>query len=188
MLKDPLFHFLLIGAAVFALFYQVADPNIDRPNRIVVTADDIDRMSALWMRRWQRPPTPAELEGLIKAHIREEVLYREARALGLEQDDTIVRRRMAQKMEFLFEDLAPLAEPTEEELRVFLEDNAGRFRESARFSFTHVYLSAERRGEQAVQDASILLDDLRIQGAAADPVAVGDPFMLDHRFDDLSER
>ena len=79
------------------------------------------------MRRWQGPPTPAELEGLIEAHIREEVLYREARALGLEQDDTIVRRRMAQKMEFLFEDLAPLAEPTEEELRVFLEDKCRAF-------------------------------------------------------------
>ncbi len=187
-LKEPLLHFLLIGAGLFVLFYQVSDEDGDRNDRIVITADDIDRMAALWSRRWQRPPTPAELDGLIASRIREEVLYREARALGLEQDDTIVRRRMAQKMEFLFQDIAQPAEPTEEALQVFLQQNVARFREPARFSLMHVYLSTDRRGEQAVQDAQLLLEDLRIQGADADPTAVSDPLMLGHRFVDRSER
>ncbi len=187
-LKEPLLHFLLIGAGLFVLFYQVSDEAAERADRIVVTADDIDRMAALWARRWQRPPTSAELDGLIASRIREEVLYREARALGLEQDDTIVRRRMAQKMEFLFQDIAQPAEPTEAALETFLQQNVARFQESARFSFMHVYLSSDRRGGQAAEDARLLLDDLRIQGAEADPAAVSDPLMLNHRVVDRSER
>ncbi len=187
-LKEPLFHFLLIGAGLFVLFYQVGDNTAGRADRIVVTADDIDRMAALWSRRWQRPPTSAELDGLIESRIREEVLYREARALGLEQDDTIVRRRMAQKMEFLFQDIAQPAEPTEEALEAFLQQNVARFQESARLSFMHVYLSTDRRGRQTAQDARLLLDDLRIQGEHADPTAVSDPLMIGYRFVDRGER
>ena len=188
LLKEPLFHFLLIGAGFFVLFHQTGDSSAERPDRIVVTADDVDRMATLWSRRWQRPPTSAELEGLIESRIREEVLYREARALGLEQDDTIVRRRMAQKMEFLFQDIAGQVEPTDEALQAFLQQNIARFRESARFAFMHVYLSTDQRGEQASHDARVLLDDLRTQGEDADPIAVSDPFLLGHQLADRSER
>ena len=187
-LKEPLLHFLLIGAGLFVVFYQVGDSTAARSDSIVVSADDIQRMTALWSRRWQRPPTSAELEGLIQSRIREEVLYREARALGLERDDTIVRRRMAQKMEFLIEDLAPRSEPTEADLQVFLKENTERFQESGRFSFMHVYLSVDQRGDQALPAAQLLLDDLGIQGKDADPVLVSDSFALGYRFEDHSER
>ncbi len=187
-LKEPLFHFLLIGAGIFVLFYQVADPSSERPDRIVVTTDDIKQMSALWSRRWQRPPTPTELDGLIESRIREEVLYREALDLGLERDDTIVRRRMAQKMEFLFLDLTESTPPTDEELEVFLRENSERFQQSARYSLMHVYLSTEQDAEQAYANAQLLLDDLRIQGEGADPVAVSDLFMLGHHLEDSSEQ
>jgi hypothetical protein len=187
ILKEPLLHFLLIGAGLFVLFARVGDPAPDRVDRILVSADDVRQMATLWSRRWQRPPTPSELDGLVQARIREEVLYREALALGLERDDTIVRRRMAQKMEFLLEDLAPPGEPTEAELEAFLQDNAERFRQPSRYSFTHVYLSTDKRGDQAVQDARFLLDDLSTRGKDADPHAVSDPFMLDLRLKDRTE-
>jgi hypothetical protein len=145
-------------------------------------------MSALWSRRWQRPPTPKELDGLIESRIREEVLYREARALGLEQDDTIVRRRMAQKMEFLFQDLTASAPPMDAELEAFLQTNSERFQQSARYSLMHVYLNTEQDAEQAYTKAQLLLDDLRIQGKDADPVAVSDMFMLGHHLVDSSEQ
>ncbi|MDH3772379.1 MAG: peptidyl-prolyl cis-trans isomerase, partial [Nitrospirota bacterium] len=187
ILKEPLLHFLLIGAGLFVLFARVGDPGPERADRIVVSAGDITQMATLWSRRWQRPPTPSELDGLVKARIREEVLYREALALGLERDDTIVRRRMAQKMEFLLEDLAPLGEPTDAELDGFLQDNAERFRQPSRYSFTHVYLSTDKRGDQAVQDARFLLDDLSTQGKDADPHAVSDPVMLELHMKDRTE-
>jgi hypothetical protein len=187
-LKEPLLHFLLIGAGLFLLFYQVADPESEQPDRIEVTAADIERMANLWARRWQRPPTAAELQGLIEAHVREEVLYREARALGLEKDDTIVRRRMAQKMEFFFQDIAARREPSEQELQEFLDSNAERFRRPARISLTQVYLSPDKRGDQVMQEATMVLDDLRLQGAKADPLAVSDTFMFGYQFEDHSVR
>jgi len=108
-LQEPLFHFLLIGAALFVLFFQVADPEAVSDNRIVISETDIDRMITLFERKFQRLPTRQELNGLVEAQIREEVLYREALAMGLDQDDTIVRRRMAQKVEFMFNDLVDAA-------------------------------------------------------------------------------
>lgn len=187
-LKEPLLHFLLIGAGLFVLFYEVGDPVAERTDVITVTSQDLEQMSALWAKRWQRPPTSVELDGLVESRIREEVLYREAQALGLDQGDTIVRRRMTQKMEFLFGDLAVQVEPTDEELQAYLEANADRFRVAPRFSFMHVFLNPEKRGDMAMQDAELLLDDLRIQGDNADPLAVSDASLIDARFDNLSDR
>ena len=105
-LKEPLLHFLLIGAGLFVLFFQVADPESLVDNRIRIGAADIERMTVPFERKWQRPPSPKEVDGLIDAQGREEVLYREVLAMGLDEDDTIVRRRMGQKMEFVFKDVA----------------------------------------------------------------------------------
>jgi hypothetical protein len=188
ILKEPLLHFLLIGAGLFFLFSRVGDPVAGRVDRIVITGDDIDAMSTLWSRRWQRPPTAAELNGLIESRIREEVLYREAGILGLEKDDTIVRRRMAQKMEFLLADLAPQTESTEQELQAFLEENTERFQEPARYSFMHIFLSRDQRGEQVDEDARRVLDELRDPGRNADPLELGDPFMQGQQMVAYSER
>lgn len=185
-LKEPLLHFLIIGAGIFLLFNQVGDTDIERQDQIIVSAEDIQQLSALWEKRWRRPPTSSELDGLIKAHVREEVLYREALALGLEQNDTVVRRRMAQKMEFLFQDITESAPPNDEELEAYLQANQDRFRESARFSFMHVYLSAEQGATQGRERAQQLLNDLRLQGDKADPVSVSDLFMFGNYFDNRS--
>ena len=187
-LKEPLLHFLFIGAALFVLFYEVGAPVAERTDVITVSGQDLEQMSALWAKRWQRPPTSAELDGLVESRIREEVLYREAQALGLDQDDTIVRRRMTQKMEFLFGDLTTGTEPTDEELQAYLEANAERFLIAPRFSFMHVFLNSEKRGDMAMQDAELLLDDLRLQGVRADPFAVSDASLIDNRFDNVRDR
>jgi hypothetical protein len=186
-LKEPLLHFLLIGAGLFWLFYEVGDPAAERDDRIVVTADDVERLVALWGRTWQRPPTSEELQGLIDGHIREEVLFREAVALGLDEDDTIVRRRLAQKAEFLLEDLTAQPEPDDAELESYLQRSPDRFRTPARYTLAQVYLSPDRRGDEAEADALRLLETLRRDGAAVDPVAVGDPLMLERRLVDHSE-
>ena len=187
-LKDPLLHFLLIGAALFALFYQVADPAEISDNRIVITEADIDRMITLFARKLQRLPTQQELTGLIEAQIREEVLYREALAMGLDQDDTIVRRRMAQKVEFMFNDLADAAEPSNEELQAFLEAHPDKFNEPVRSSFDHVYRNADKRGTNIEADAQQLLQALASSdNDQTDPSSAGDPFMFGYAFADQSE-
>ncbi len=186
-LQEPLLHFLLIGAVLFALFYQVADPEEETGNRIVISEADIERMITLFERKLQRLPTQQELNGLVEAQIREEILYREALAMGLDRDDTIVRRRMAQKVEFMFNDLVDAAEPSDEELQQFLSDNTDRFIESARTSFVQVYLNADKRGDRVNSDAEQLLLTMNEQKDAVDAAAVGDMFMFGHEYENQTE-
>ena len=110
-------------------------------NRIEVTADDLRQLEVAWTAQWHRPPTPDEMRGLVEGRVREEILYREALALGLDQGDTIVKRRLAQKMEFLADDVSALRDPTADELRAWYARNSERFAEPGRRSFRHVYFS-----------------------------------------------
>ena len=126
-LREPLAHFFVLGAGIFLLAALVGESDESRPDQIVVSAGQIDRLVETWQRTWQRPPTQAELEGLVEDHIREEILYREAIAMGLDRDDTIIRRRLRQKMEFLPQDLVEQVEPTNAELLTYLRENADAF-------------------------------------------------------------
>ena len=122
--KEPLLHFLVIGVLIFTLFSIVnKEEDIVFGIKIVVSSADIQRLSTSWARKWNRPPTETELQGLVESHIREEVYYREALALGLDKNDTVLRRRLMQKMEFLSNDIAEMNTPDETELNTFFLDN-----------------------------------------------------------------
>jgi peptidyl-prolyl cis-trans isomerase C len=185
LLREPIMHFLVIGAVIFGL-YEVRNDKaaLDPDNRITVTAGDVERLSAAWARRWQRPPTAEELKGVVDAHVREEVLYREALALGLDRDDTIIRRRLAQKLEFLTEDLAISRDPKPSELLAYFEGNRERYQVQPRLSFTQVYFSLDRRGATAERDADVALVSLRAGSTDAIPAGLGDGFMLDDTYRD----
>jgi hypothetical protein len=144
--REPLVHFLLGGAALFLLYSIVADEPRARQDRIVVGEERIASLAATFQRIWLRAPTRAELDGLVQDFVDEEILYREALALGLDRDDLVVRRRLRQKMEFLHLDLVEPSAPTDDELSGFLEVNADRFREPARLSFRQVFVSPEKGG------------------------------------------
>jgi hypothetical protein len=139
VMREPLLHFLLAGAGLFLLFNIVSEPEATGDEQIIVTSGHIEHLASLFVKTWQRPPTDVELRGLIDSFILEEVLYREATAIGLDQDDTIIRRRLKQKMEFLVDDFSA-ADPSDTDLQKFLHDNPDRFRADARISFEHVYL------------------------------------------------
>jgi hypothetical protein len=186
LLREPLLHFLILGAGIFVLFSTVGDVQDEKSDRIVVSAGKIENLVELWKRTWQRPPTQQELEGLIEDHIKEEVLYREALALGLNQDDTIIRRRLRQKLEFLTDDIVAV-DPTEEQLRSYFAEHPDAFRLPARLSFEHVYLNRDRRGKAASKDAAFLLTRLNGGSASVDPAALGDTLMLPGSFDSVSE-
>ena len=154
--KDPLWLFLLAGGAMFLLAETFAEDEI--PYTINVTAADVSRLSDQWAMQMRRPPTQVELEGLIEQHIKEEIYYREAQRLQLDKNDTIVRRRLVQKLTFLTEDIA-LAEPLDDEgLRKFFAEHQTDYQVPTRYSFSHRYFSTDRR-ENAAADAKAALTD-----------------------------
>jgi peptidyl-prolyl cis-trans isomerase C len=178
LLREPLLHFLLAGALLFAADAALRE-NAAPPERVIrITAAEIDRLRAQWTRQYQRTPGPMELRGLVDARVREEVLYREALAMGLDEDDGIIRRRLAQKLEFLIEDLAAAREPTEAELRAYFAAWPERYRLPARVTFSHVYFSPDRGARRAEADASIVLTSLRPETLAAAAADRGDSFIM----------
>lgn len=141
ILREPLLHFLVLGAGVFALFAVLDDtPPPVATTRLEVTEADADRLARQFEATWRRPPTQAEIAGLIDAHIREEVLVREAVALGLDRDDSVVRQRLAQKMIFLTESGAEAVEATDALLTAHLEAHPDRFARPATVAFEQVML------------------------------------------------
>ena len=178
LLREPLVHFLILGAAVFLLFKLVAAPGIPADGRIVVTSGKIEQLVTVFVRTWQRPPTVEELDGLIEDHVRDEVLYREALAMGLDKDDTVIRRRLRQKFEFLTEDAATTTPPSDPDLRAWLERNPDKFRLDLKLALRQVYVNVSRRGADATKEAERLLARLNAAGEKADTSELGDTTML----------
>jgi len=144
LVREPLVHFLLLGGLLFGAYYALNDePQITDVNRIVIDEAQMASIAATFQRTWLRPPTQKELASLVEDRIKEEILYREALALGLDQDDLVIRRRLRQKMEFINTDLTDPGSPSEAELQAYLDANMDRFRSTERLSFTQVYLKED---------------------------------------------
>jgi peptidyl-prolyl cis-trans isomerase C len=185
LLRDPLLHFLLLGGALFlgsALLSHYLSPDEER--RIEISEAEIEFLAAGWQRQWQRAPTEEELARLVESRVREEILYREAVGMGLDRNDTVVRRRMVQKMELLSQDLALMADPLDEELQAYLEERRDDYRVPPRVSFNHVYLNPDRRGPEIEAEAGRLLAELRAGSPSPGEAAErGDRFMLQQEFE-----
>jgi hypothetical protein len=125
--QEPLVHFLVLGALLFVAFDRWGAGGAGT-SRIVVTPGQIDAMASGFARTWQRPPTEEELKGLLDDHVREEIATREAMALGLDRDDTVIRRRLRQKFEFIAEDSIDATPPTEADLQRWLDAHPADFR------------------------------------------------------------
>jgi PPIC-type PPIASE domain len=182
LLREPLVHFLLLGAVLFAAYGAMAKRTSNEPAKIVISQFRIDYLTEGFARTWLRAPTAEELEGLIRDYIREEVYYREAMTMGLDRDDTIIRRRLQQKLEFLSENITDLTPPTDEELRTFLQNHPDQFRSERRFTFHQVYLSLERHRDSLAGDAAELLRQLKRSDNSSDTSTLGDPSLLEHQF------
>lgn len=153
-LREPLLHFVVAGVALFAIYGGLHGPSENEESRrIEITADDLRRIEISWLARWQRQPTAEEIRGLIEDQVREEILYREALALGLEKDDTIIKRRLAQKMDFLAEDVAALREPAPGEVEAWFAKNQERFAPPPLATFRHLFFSTDKRGADAEKEA-----------------------------------
>ena len=184
LLREPLVHFMFIGAAIYLLFGVFAEPVLDETDKtIVVSAGEIEWMQSSWQKRWNRPPTDKEMDGLIQQYIRETVLYREALTMGLNQHDQVIRRRLAQKLEFLAKDLVALTPPTEEELQAYFAEHRDRYQEPARYTFTQVFIDPDKRGDATLDDAEKIKATLIAQGDVIEHAgALGDDFMLQNYY------
>ena len=183
ILREPLLHFLVLGGLLFGLFGLTRGPENEGAHQIRVSAAQVEQLAAQFSRTWMRPPTEEELAGLIERHIRSEVFYREALAMGLDQDDPYVRNRLGQKLEFLLDDLSADTDPGDATLAQYLRKHAERFRAPARVSFEQVYLNPDRH-PRLEDDAANILARLR---AGADPAALGDVSLLGPIFDGATE-
>jgi len=185
VLREPLLHFLVLGALLFVGYGLMHRDDEPEAGHIVVTQGKLANLRASFSRVWQRPPSPSELDGLLQDYIREEVLAREAMALGLDRDDTVIRRRLRQKMEFVANDLAAPAEPSEVELEEFLAKHPDLFRVEPRFTFRQIFLNPNRRGTALQQDAARLLAALHQAGAQAEFLKLGDVTLLSPELSDV---
>ena len=175
--REPLVHFLLIGAALFVFYEQTREPGSEAPNRIVMSSGQVEQLAANFERTWMRPATETELEGLIENYVRDEVFYREALAMGLDQSDPVVRQRMRSKLEFILEDLSS-AEVADEVLLAYLQEHPDKFRSPMQVSFQQVYVSPDGRTD-LLADAETVLARLN-EGAA--PESLGDPALVSYAF------
>ncbi|PDT04498.1 hypothetical protein CO666_09690 [Rhizobium chutanense] len=176
-MSEPLVHFLLLALAIF-VGYRVLGAGLgDKPGNIVVTAPKIEQMATVFTKSRQRPPTAEELKALIDDYVKEEVLVRGALALGLDRDDTVVRRRLRQKMEFLDAAAAEVLTPTDADLQAYLQVNAAMFEIDPMLAFQQVFFNPQRHGDATARDAGSALEALQ-----ADPAAnlafLGDPTLL----------
>lgn len=177
--------FLLLGSGIFVLFQQVSNDALPDNTEIVVTKEQIQTLRLGFERVWQRSPGARELSALIQSYIQEEVLYREALALGLDKNDGVVRRRLSQKMQFLSEDLADLEQANDKTLQSYLDDHVDQYMQPARFSFRQIYFNASKRGQSTQSEAESLL--IKLKKGRLDGKASGDSIMISHQFDLMRE-
>jgi hypothetical protein len=179
IIREPLVHFVIAGAAVFGLYALITSGNPkDARDTIVVTEGRVQQLAQVFAKTWQRPPTQEELRGLIDAYIKEEVYYREAIKLGLDRDDTLIRRRMQQKMEFVTEPSDAFLVADDDALQAFLDAHKAEFRVEPRIAFEQVFLNPKRQGETALARAKQTLQSLKASVPGEIPPDVGDPTLL----------
>jgi len=197
LLREPLLYFLLLGGLMFGVYDFVFDDANGEQQlaEIVITDGQVDALIQGFEKSRQRLPSQQELDGLLQGFVREEIMYREALAMGLDRDDPIVRRRLQQKLEFLSEDIATLDEPTDAELQAFLDDHPDLFLQPTQFTLEQIYFNSNARGSSVRSDAESLLQTLRARekqsGSNSEsnaPAQFGDPLLMTpSRFNVVSE-
>ena len=186
-LREPLLHFVVLGMALFAVdsYVHRGRSGVGSSKDIALTVDDLRQLDTYFESQWRRPPTAEEFNRLVENKVQEEVLYREALAMGLDKDDTIVKRRMAQKMQFLAEDVAAAHEPSTEELKTWFAKNREKFALPSRATFRHLFFSFDRRAQRAHDDAAAALG--KLAGEPEDSKvasSIADPFMFQDYYGD----
>jgi len=187
LLREPLIHFLILGAFLFGVYAwaERGRGGVEQPRQIQLSLGDLSQLTLLFQAQWRRQPSEDEFRRMVENKVEGEVLYREGLAMGLDKDDEIVKRRMAQKMQFLAEDVAASHVPTTAELKTWFDRNRQKFALPSRLSFRHLYFAPDRRGTRAKDDAADALAKLAGQPEDAKLAqALADPFMFQDYYRD----
>jgi PPIC-type PPIASE domain len=146
LLREPLLHFLLVGAVLFGVYGWLHAGLQNSPTEVVVSRGQVQSLQLQFERVWQRPATRTELQGLIDGWVKEEIFYREGIAMALDRDDPVVRRRVGQKLEFILDSAAP-ASPTDAELQSWLDAHPGDYQSEPTYSLRQVFFNPTRHGD-----------------------------------------
>lgn len=171
IVANPLVHFLVAGVALFGLYELVGSGTQPATEQIIVDRFELKRLAALWQARWRRPPTAEELSQIVAERVREEVFFREAIALGLDDNDVLVRRRLAQKLELALSDVAAASQASDEVLSRYYQENQAQYRSADEFTLEHKFFSSDREDGKGLERAQAGMSVL-IEGGAVDD----DPF------------
>lgn len=180
LLREPLVHFLLLSAGIYVLYGWLGEEDSGEDEyKITVSSADIQALSDQWTRLWQRPPTEEELRGVVRDWVRTRVLYQEAIAMGLDQGDIVIERRLAQKLELLAKGLITPEEPSDEELLAWYENNKADFTDPDLYTITQAFFDPDQRGETTLDDAAAALEALQaMDGVPDDMTPYGDRFLM----------
>jgi hypothetical protein len=173
LLREPLLHFLLLGALLFLAYGGLNRTGLTAPDEIVVSRNQVEGLAMQFERVWQRAPTADERQALIESWVRVVVVYRVALAMRLEQDDPVVRRRLSQKVQFILDTGSASGAPTEAELQAWLDAHADRYRVEATYALNQRYFDPARHGG-GVAGAETAAK----RALAAGRTTAGDPTML----------
>lgn len=175
--REPLVHFLVLGALLFVVnsFWDRWFPS---QGNIVVNEGRVRMLAENFRRTWQRPPTPPELDGLIEEHIRDEILTHEAQRLGLDRDDTVIRRRLRQKLEIITEEAAASAQPTDAQLQDYLTKHADDFRGESRVAFSQIFLDPTKRGGRIEADLKAMQEQVQQRATSTNWQKLGDQLFV----------
>lgn len=174
--KEPLFHFLILGALIFAIFYALQEEQLAAPaNEITVSPQLVERLAAQFQTSWRRAPTVSEAQSLIDSYVNEEIMVREAKALSLDAGDTVIRQRLRQKMQFIFESAAAAIPPTDEALQQYFNDNQDKYTLAETLAFEQVFLGDSPTEAQVASIHAAL-------AAGEDPATLGKATLLATHF------
>lgn len=178
LLHEPFVHFVILGGLLFAGHSAWQNHVSTSERTIVVEPAEMKRQTQIFASENMRTPSEADIEGLLVAYIEEEALVREAKRLGLDKDDAIVRRRLAEKMRFMIEDIGEAELPPREDLKAWFENNSERFMRPETRSFEHIFLNPRGRASTVIAEGQALLKYLQDNPAlAADWESKSDPFV-----------
>ena len=179
ILHEPLLHFFVVGSILF--YYLSTNDTTVEKEKVVISKGKIEQLSAQFQKTRQRPATSQELQALIHNQVREELAFKQGKEMGLIEDDSIIKRRVQQKLEFMLNDSVSSFKPTNEELQEYLQAHQEQYMIAPVYSFRQIYINPQKH-----QDFDTYLQNLKAENLDKKYTEVGDSIMLESNYQNIS--